>query len=165
MNLWLAIQAFFRTFKDPKGAKKFLAGTPKDTTPQRLATPEDHSHLRLLALLQQSGRLLDFLKEDITGYTDEQIGAAVRQIHQDCSKILEEVVTIRPVLVEQEGATIKVPVGYDPSHIKIVGKANGEPPYTGILTHKGWKAHKRSLPKQGSDSISDVIAPAEVEIR
>ena len=34
--------------------------------------------LRLLALLQREGRLVDFLLEDIQGATDEQIGAGVR---------------------------------------------------------------------------------------
>lgn len=163
-RLWLAFKAFFRTFSDPQGAAVFLNST---TTPAPVSTTttEELSHLRLLMLLQQSGRLLDFLKEDITTYSDVQVGAAVRQIHRDCAKVIEEVVTIRPVLEDNEGAIIKVPVGYDASQIKLVGKIKGEPPYSGILTHKGWKAHKRSLPKQVSGAASEVIAPAEVEIR
>src|SRR5215831_3115113 len=34
--------------------------------------------LQLLALLQREGRLVDFLAEDISGYDDASIGAAVR---------------------------------------------------------------------------------------
>ena len=43
-----------------------------------------------LVLLQREGRLVDFLKEDISSYSDEQVGAAVRQIHASCSKVLNE---------------------------------------------------------------------------
>ena len=86
MSLILAIKSFIKAWNDPAQAKIFL-----DETPKRLdSASADHSHLRLLALLQQTGRLIDFFKEDIHDFTDAQIGAAVRQIHQDCSKSLEE---------------------------------------------------------------------------
>ncbi len=44
--------------------------------------PDDTPALRLLAALQADGRLVDFLLEDIEGYSDDQIGAAVRGIHE-----------------------------------------------------------------------------------
>jgi len=159
MGLKLAVQAFIKAWKDPKEAEAFLSYETK-----RIPESIDPSHLRLLALMQQSGRLIDFLKEDITDFTDAQVGAAVRQIHADCGKTLEELVTIRPVIDDAEGSSIKVPQGYDPALIKIVGKVKGEPPFSGILVHKGWKAHKRSLPKKTGE-ISDIISPAEVEIK
>jgi hypothetical protein len=49
--------------------------------------------------------------------------------------------------------------------IKVTGKVKGEPPYSGKLVHKGWKAHKVSLPKQVGAQLSEVIQPAEVEIQ
>lgn len=162
MRLWLAIRMFFKALSQPQEVQKFLA--PKaEAVPSNAG--EDRSHLRLLALLQQTGRWIDFLKEDITAYSDEQVGAAVRQIHRDCGKLIEEVVTIRPIRDEKEGSLITVPVGYDPAQMKVVGKLKGEPPYSGVLTHQGWKAHKRSLPKQTSGVASEVIAPAEIEVR
>jgi hypothetical protein len=163
MEFFLSIKAFFKALKDPKAAQEFVQGQlPK----LEQAKPEqDASHLRLLALLQQSGRLIDFLKEDITSFSDAQVGAAVRKIHQDCAKSLEELVTIRPVLEEREGSIVNVPQGFDPTSIKIVGHVKGEAPYKGVLIHKGWKAHKRSLPKRIGESSSDVICPAEVEIK
>lgn len=115
--------------------------------------------------MQQSGRLVDFLKEDITSFTDAQVGAAAREIHQECSKLLEEYVTVRPLREENEGATVTVPQAYDPSTVKVVGKVKGEPPFTGILVHKGWKAHKRSLPKKLGEQSLEIICPAEVEVR
>lgn len=125
---------------------------------------QDPAHLRLLAMLQKDGRLLDFLQEDITNYSDTQVGAAVRSIHENCRKSLEEFVTLRPLMTEEEGAKITIPKGYDASAIKVVGKVKGEAPYQGILRHKGWKAHKESLPKQITAGDRSVVCPAEVEI-
>lgn len=159
MSLLLAIKTFFKAFKDPKGAKKFLEG--KEETPPSNESP----HLRLLALLQHEGRLIDFLKEDIASFSDAQVGAAVRKIHSECSKSIEEFVTLRPLFQEKEGERITVPQGYDPSSIKVIGKVRGEPPYQGVLLHKGWKAHKLSLPKQHSKGDQSVVYPAEVEVK
>src|SRR5262245_56934973 len=44
----------------------------------------------VLALLQREGRLVDFLMEDVQAYANEQIGAAVRDIHRNCQKALTE---------------------------------------------------------------------------
>lgn len=162
MGLGLAIKAFLKAFKNPEQAKKFIDGK---TDTKAIAEQVDPSHLRLLAILQQSGRLIDFLKEDISHFNDGQVGAAVRKIHADCNKSLEDLVTIRPVMEQAEGSVVKVAQGYDPSTIKVVGKVKGEPPFSGVLVHKGWKAHKRSLPKKVGDYSTDIIAPAEVEIR
>ncbi|MCB1111200.1 MAG: DUF2760 domain-containing protein [Chlamydiales bacterium] len=137
-------------------------------TEQKVELPvqksSDTSHLRLLSLLQSSGRLVDFLKEDISAYSDAQVGAAVRKIHDECGSRLEELVTLRPVLEEQEGKQVTIPSGYDSAAIKVVGKVSGTPPYTGRLVHKGWRAMKRSLPKQVGEQTNEVVCPAEVEV-
>jgi len=159
--IW-AFKAFCKALKDPEGAKQFVEGAKKE---MKAEDQSDFSHLRLLSMLQQTSRLVDFLKEDISTFNDAQIGAAVRKIHADSGKCLEELVTIRPVMEEKEGAKIQVPQGYDPSKIKVVGKVTKEPPFTGILVHKGWKAHKRSLPKKVGEQAAEVIQPAEVEVR
>lgn len=161
MSLLIAIKSFIKAWKEPEKAESFL----KEQSTIEHSTPNDFSHLRLLALLQQSGRLIDFLKEDIKDFTDAQVGAAVRQIHQDCSKSLEELVTIRPLMPEKEGTTITVPQGYNPTVIKISGKVRGEPPYKGVVVHQGWKAHKHSLPKKMGEQINEVICPAEIEVQ
>lgn len=160
MGLVLACKAFFKAFKEPEKAKQFL----EDQKPKQLET-FDPSHLRLLAYLQQGGRLIDFLKEDLSAFSDAQVGAAVRKIHQDCAQSLEELVTVRPLRDEQEGAAIHIPKGFDPAEIKVVGKVKGEPPFTGVLLHRGWKAHKRSLPKKTGEQTPEVICPAEVEVK
>jgi len=159
MGIVLAFKAFWKVLRNPNDGKKLLESKP--TKPDKT----DPSHLRLLSLLQQSGRLIDFLKEDISSYTDAQVGGAVRKIHQECSKSLEDLVTIRPIMDENEGQIVEIPKGFDSSTIKIVGKVKGEAPFSGKLVHKGWKAHKRSLPKQVGELTTEIIHPAEVEIR
>ena len=93
------------------------------------------------------------------------MGAAVRQVHEKCQKTLEELVTLRPLLEEEEeGKAFTVPEGYDPSEIKVVGHVKGSPPFQSVLRHRGWKAHKISLPKRVGEAKREVICPAEVEV-
>jgi Domain of unknown function (DUF2760) len=155
-----ACKAFFKAFTESEKDQKLLT-----VSSTKQSEGSEGSHLRLLSMLQNSGRLIDFLKEDLSSFSDAQVGVAVRKIHQDCSKLLEEVVTVRPLMEENEGTSVIIPFGYDPSSIKVVGKIKGEPPFQGILIHKGWKAHKHSLPKKIGEYQNDVIAPAEVELR
>lgn len=159
--LVLAWKAFLKAWREPLWAMLLLE--KKESAPS--PSFEENSHLRLLALLQKEGRLVDFFKENISTFTDAQIGAAVRKIHNECGKSLEEFVTLRPLMQDQEGATVTVPQGYDANSIKITGKVKGNPPYQGVLRHKGWKAHKLSLPKQIEKTDLSVVCPAEVEIQ
>lgn len=161
MGLGVAFKAFIKAFKEPKKAQQFVEGASE---PKQIEGT-DQSHLRLLYYLQQSSRLVDFLKEDIGSFNDAQVGAAVRKIHQDCAQAIEELVTIRPLKDEQEGSTVQVPKGYNPAEIKVVGKVKDGPPFTGTLVHRGWKAQKRSLPKKTGEQTPEVICPAEVEIK
>jgi len=131
--------------------------------PARPADPPEHAALRLLATLQEEGRLVDFFTEDITPYSDEQIGAATRGIHESCRKALRLAVTVEPVMLGEEGATVTVPAGFDPAAIRLVGAVSGTPPFTGVLRHAGWRATSVNLPKR-SGHDPEVIAPAEVEI-
>jgi hypothetical protein len=156
--LILAFKAFVKALKNPKAAKDFL----EEKKEEKCIEPQ---HLKLLFLLQKSGRLIDFLKEDIDPYSDVQIGAAVRKIHAECGKTLEELVAIRPLFHENEGSPVVVSQGYDPVEIKVTGKIKGIPPYQGILRHKGWKAHKMTLPKKIGEGDLSVIFPAEIEIK
>ncbi|TXI37804.1 MAG: DUF2760 domain-containing protein [Nitrosomonas sp.] len=162
MSLLVAFKVFFRALKNPEETKEFLI--PKEPDSKKIENV-DLGHLRLLSLLQRSGRLIDFLKEDISSFSDTQVGAAARQVHKECSSLLEDVVTIRPVYQEEEGSKIRIPSGYDASSIKVIGNVKGNPPFEGILMHRGWKAHKRSLPKGITEQASDVICPAEVMVK
>ncbi len=167
MGLILAVSAFFKALrgKNKEQALLFLGHDKKDESGEaKNKESGDHSHLRLLGLLQQSGRLIDFFKEDISQFSDAQVGAAVRKIHDDCAERIEELVTIRSVVEQKEGEKLTIPVGYDPAEYKLVGNVKGEAPFTGTLRHKGWRAHKLQLPKKVVDGSNEIICPAEVEV-
>jgi hypothetical protein len=131
--------------------------------PEKPAKPSGEP-LLLLALLQREGRLLDFLLEDVQGYSDAQIGAAVRDIHRGCRAALTEHLTLSPVLSGEEGATTTVSPGFDPSAIRLTGNVTGQPPFTGTLRHHGWRVAEIKLAKAPSGADPFVVQPAEVEL-
>jgi hypothetical protein len=117
-----------------------------------------------LALLQEKGRLVDFLMEDVTTYDDAQVGAAARVIHQGCKEVLREHFRITPVSVAQEGSQVTVPGEYAADEYRLIGKISGNPPFSGKLIHKGWKTDYVKLPRMAKSGRLPAIAPAEVEI-
>ncbi len=120
--------------------------------------------LYLLSVLQREGRLLDFFSENLDPYEDAQIGAAVRSIHEKCKKVIDKNLAPKAVIKEKEGEEITVEEDFDPSLIKLTGNVTGEPPFKGIVRHRGWQAKRLDLPTLTSRQDSKIIAPAEVEI-
>ncbi len=120
--------------------------------------------LHLLTVLQRQGRLVDFLSEDLDAYEDEQIGAAVRGIHENCKKVISKSLALEAVIPASEGESVTVDKGFDPGAIKLTGNVTGEPPFKGILRHKGWRTKKLELPVLSDAQDAAIIAPAEVEI-
>jgi hypothetical protein len=121
--------------------------------------------VNLLALLQQKGRFLDFVMDDVTRYPDAQIGAAARVVHQGCSSVVREYFEIKPVHDGAEGAPLTLSKDYDSHRYRLIGRVTGEPPFKGRVLHRGWltaavKLPERIDPKAGGN----VIAPAEVEL-
>jgi hypothetical protein len=130
--------------------------------PPPRAAPADGA-LRLLGLLQEQGRLVDFLEEDLAPYPDDQIGGAVRAIHEGCRKALHAQFAFEPVLRGAEGEDVTVDAGFDAAAVRLTGNVAGAPPFRGVLRHGGWRATAATLPeRQGIDPR--LIAPAEVEI-
>ena len=120
--------------------------------------------LHLFSLMQREGRLMDFLDEDLDGYDDAQIGSAVRSIHAGCRQLIQQYLSPEPVMDQHEGAVVEVPVDFDPGAVKLTGNVVGEPPFNGILRHKGWQVGKMNLPTLSGSQNATIIAPAEVEI-
>ena len=118
---------------------------------------------QVLSLLQNEGRLLDFLNEDLDRYDDAQIGAAVRVIHKGLKSAVSELVRLAPVVEAKEGTEVTVEEGFDPQAIRLTGNIHGNPPFKGILRHRGWRYLEIKVPGVPSKS-SDVITPAEVEV-
>lgn len=134
------------------------------TTPAAPGLPSPVPALRLLALLQQEGRLVDFLEEDIDGYSDAQVGAAVRSIHAGCRKALSDRIELQRIFSAEDGSEVVVEAGFDPATIRLTGNVTGSPPFRGTLQHAGWRAAKVALPQSPGDTDATIIAPAEVEI-
>jgi hypothetical protein len=127
------------------------------------ADPSTDGALRLLALLQQEGRLIDFLEEDITPYGDAQVGAAVRAIHTGCRAALHQRMQIERIYTQEDGAAVEVAAGFDAAEVRLTGNVHGAPPFKGVLQHGGWKVSSVMLPK-GTGVDPAVLAPAEVEV-
>jgi hypothetical protein len=144
----------------PPAATAAARETPVE--PAEPAPPSTDAALRLLALLQQEGRLVDFLLEDIGAYDDSQIGAAVRSIHAGCRAVLDERVRLERILEGEDGASVEVPAGFDAGAIRVTGNVAGAPPFRGTLQHSGWRVEKITLPESSTDPR--IVAPAEVEV-
>ena len=132
-----------------------------------LANQADSEIVNFLAILQERGRFVDFLMDDITPYSDAQVGAAGRVLHEGCKAVLLEHFGIRPMREEGEGSKITIPTGYAPDDYRLVGKISGEAPFTGTLVHHGWRVEWVKLPRllRASADRLPAIAPAEVELR
>ncbi len=128
----------------------------------REATPD--AALQLLSLLQREGRFIDFLEEDVSSFDDSDIGAAARVVHEGCKKALDEHLTIAPIRTEEEGAKVTLEEGFDASAVRLTGNVVGDPPFSGTLSHRGWRAEKIELPKLAEDHDASVLMPAEVEL-
>jgi len=141
------------------------AGPAKSPAPAAAPPPARVSDgaLQLLAILQREGRLLDFLMEDISSYSDDQVGAAVRELHDHCREALARHVTLEPMIDGVEGTFAKAP-SKDPSVVRFVGNVPAQPPAGGTLRHKGWRASKINLPPQPSGQDASNLAPAELEL-
>jgi hypothetical protein len=153
----LSLRSFWKVLTDPDYAARVESlDAPPPTGPD----------LRVLAILQRDGRLLDFLREDLDGYADAQVGAAVRDIHRGCRKALDQYLVLEPVLPGVEDSEVRVEPGFDPNRIRLTGNVAGAPPFRGILKHPGWRVKSVQLPARVGTPAgdADVIAPAEVQI-
>ena len=131
----------------------------------KLATAPTDSAMQLLSIMQQEARLIDFLKEDLASFSDEEVGAAARVIHTGGQKVLADYVTLAHIRTEDEETRITVVLkAFNPQEIRLTGNVTGNAPFNGTLVHKGWKATDMNLPKLAQNYDASVIAPAEVEL-
>lgn len=170
-RLVLALSVFWRTLTDPDFAAEISRlnrgelPTPEvDSKPARLQATVPDSALQLLGLLQQDGRFIDFLEENVSGYSDAEIGGAARVVHEGCRKVVREHLTIEPIRREQEQSRLTLDEGFDATAVRLVGNVVGKPPFTGTLVHRGWHAVEITLPKVVEGHDVRVLAPAEVEL-
>jgi len=154
--------------ESPKPATP-VSTEPPTPTPTPLLEPvrADAEIVAFLGLLQEKGRLIDFLREDLAGASDDQVGTAARVVHAGCRTVLDEYLEIVPVRTEAEGSRITLTAGYDATAYRLLGSVSAQPPYQGTLLHPGWQVKSLKLPRVTGVHASrplPVLAPAEVEI-
>lgn len=167
-NFFKACSAFWQVLlgkaatEAPKAAEPvIIAETEKDKEAEK-ETAFENGAVYALTLLQREGRLVDFLTENIDAYDNAKIGAAVRQIHAGCAKVLKERFHVAPVFDAREGGQLEVPEGFDPSEVRLTGNAPDSPPYKGVLRHKGWAVKTVDFPTRSGKINPKIICPAEV---
>ncbi len=178
MRIFLAIAYFFKIlFVGEKAlinyAQQRAVGQAKDepsaAKPEPTVAPVFHVStapaIQLLGLLQKEGRLIDFLQEDISPYDDADIGAAMRDIHGSCRKVLDKHFALKRILTELEGENVTIAAGFDPSRIQIQGDISHQEALTGAVLHGGWIATKADLPTVAEGADENVVAAAQVEVK
>lgn len=144
---------------------------PPPVAPPRPAKPEPTQTgeaLILLSLLQEKGRFLDYVTEDITAFNDAQVAAASRVVHQGCSAVIKECLALSPTHEGKEGDRITLDKSSDPNRYRLLGKVPQEPPYQGVVVHRGWQTTKLALPRftrPVDPTGPNVITPMDVEVR
>jgi len=172
VGFWKRIAYAFRSLcsilwrcRIPEDIVSALSVTPSVLIPRDEGQGESFDRaVQILAILQRDGRLIDFLTEDIVPYSDAQIGAAVRTLHQNCRETIERYIKLEPIIATDEGKSVTVPYDIDPSTIKLVGNVSGSPPWHGLLRHRGWRVTRVNLPPLPEGTGRTVITQAEVEV-
>jgi hypothetical protein len=142
-------------------SKAMPVKTATPTAPKPQAGPAEGA-VQVLGILQREARLVDFLMEDISAYSDEQIGAAVRDVQAQSRKALERYVQLQPVIDGVEETVVKT-AGLAAGSFKLVGNVPPSgTPASGLLRHKGWRAGTIDLPS--AKPGDNVLAPAEIEV-
>jgi hypothetical protein len=150
--------------KPEEPAKPEAKKKEKKAEPVVLREAGPEAALQLLALFQREGRFVDFLEEDVASFSDAQIGAAARVVHEGVKRALAEHLPMEPVRTEEEGTKVTLAKGFDAARVRLTGNVTGDGPYTGTLAHRGWRVKEVRLPKMADGHDATVIAPAEVEL-
>jgi len=169
-RLSFALRSFFSILfggKLPVDIARAYGFVPSKVAPPPKAAPlvrASDGALQLLAILQRDARLIDFLMEDISGFADDQVGAAVRNLHEQAREALTRHVQLAPVIDGVEGTYAKIDAP-EPNTVKLLGNvpASGKAA-GGTLRHKGWRASRIDLPVLAGGQKAELIAPAEIEI-
>ena len=161
-------------------SKQSTATTTKITEPEKMEQPAaataitteqscDAAVVQFVARLQEKGRLLDFIMDDIAAYDNESVGAAARIVHQGCCEVLQDSFTIETVFPGEEMESITLADNYDSHSYRLIGKVPEAAPFVGQVLHRGWKTTRVNLPQvvntaKHIEVARSIIAPADVEI-
>ena len=162
--LALLFLVLYLTKKGGQPTQEPSAPEPAEEPDTQLKETDPESALQLLALLQQDARFIDFVTEDLGSFSDADIGAAARVVHEGCVKVLTSYFSLSPIREEQEESPITLPEGFDAAEVRLTGNVVGQAPFKGTLIHRGWKINNVNLPKIVHGHNISIVSPAEVEL-
>jgi hypothetical protein len=135
--------------------------SPEPKPPVSSTSPTEGA-LQLLALLQREGRFVDFLQQEVTAFSDADVGAAARLVHEGCRRALHAHARVVNVRTEAEGAPLTLEQAS--SDVKLVGNVAGSAPFRGVLRHRGWRVEQLKLPTLIGAHDPRLVAQAELEL-
>ena len=103
----------------------------EDAPKSEPAVPTVDAAYQLLGLLQQEARFIDFAQEDLKGFSDAEIGAVARVVHEGSQKVLGQYFTLAPVSNAEEESAVTVPEGFNPAQFRLTGNVVGQAPFKG----------------------------------
>jgi hypothetical protein len=154
------------------GGKSNSQTEPVSTATVPAAVAQDTSTslsavIQFVSLLQERGRLLDFAMDDIAPYSDEQVGRVARVVHQGIQGVLKETLEIEPLHQGAEGDTLLVEKDFNALGCRLVGNLSKQPPLSGRVLHRGWRAKRVALPFSiTSEAVKNqnIVQPIELEV-
>jgi hypothetical protein len=135
---------------------------PATARAETAAVNTEAGALQLLSLLQREGRFVDFVEQEVTKFSDQDVGAAARLVHEGCRRALHAHARISSVRNESEGSSLTLE--RPSAEVKLVGSVAGSAPFRGVLRHRGWRVESLELPKLVGDHDPHVVAQAELEL-
>ena len=176
MGLGIAIRAFTAGLFDKEMAEKIrlvldggdMSAIEQQSPPvtSEIAPPEPKKPTRseavtLLSALQREARLVDLIQEDLSGFSDAQVGAAARPCLQSSAATLKRLFELKPICDSGEGSTVEIGPSQSPARYQWVGEGSST---SGSLLHHGWQASHVELPQWNGDAAdASVISPAQVQ--
>ena len=61
--------------------------------------------------------------------------------------MIKECLALSPTHEGKEGDRVTLDKSSDPNRYRLLGKVPQEPPYTGVVVHRGWQTMKLALPR------------------
>jgi hypothetical protein len=181
MGLMVATKAFFKLMFNAELSDSFqqmldgkslpapntdaVTSPKKPATPPKPTAPTRSDAISLLAALQREARFVDLVNESLGDYSDEQVGAAAREVLEESGKVIKRMFALEPVTTAEDGSEISTTENFDPAVYRLTGNVGGQPPYNGQLAHHGWRSTKCDVPTwSGSKESASIVAPVEIEI-
>ncbi|MCR9197878.1 MAG: DUF2760 domain-containing protein [Planctomycetaceae bacterium] len=171
-RLGLAFKILFSGETAQKVLSALSDSTEKLPAPEPAPAPEPEPEkparseaVTLLAALQRDARFVDFVNEPIDGYSDAQVGAAVREVHKGCKDVIDRMFGLSAVVDQAEGSTVSVEDAASSKYRLTGSVSQSSGAASGELMHHGWQASRCDVPEwTGDEAGIHVVVPAEIQV-